>query len=83
MKPKSRYRDWCLLLIGALIPFIIHGKIAASELTIIADVTPAFFLGNTIAAKSAGLPADEVTRWSLLSRVIEGNIYLVGEEDPA
>lgn len=44
---------------------------------------PAIFLGKTVAAKQAGLPVDEVTRWGFVQRVVGANVFLVGEEDPA
>lgn len=47
-----------------------------------ADDTPAIFLGRTKAAREAGIPVEEITGWSYANRVIDGNLYLVGEDRP-
>lgn len=44
---------------------------------------PAIFLGKTAAAKSAGLPVDQVTGWGFAQRAVGKQVFLVGEEDPA
>ena len=46
--------------------------------------TPAIYLGESKAARRAGLPVDEVTGWSYLNRAVGNDIFLVGAdgEDP-
>lgn len=49
-----------------------------------ADGAPAFYLGRASAArKIPDLAVDEIMGWGYRIRAADGNIYLVGEEDPA
>jgi len=42
--------------------------------------TPAFFLGKSQAARTAGLPVDKVKGWAYLNQVSGHDIFLVGED---
>ncbi len=43
----------------------------------------AIYIGKTVAAKRAGLPIQKVTGWGYLNRVVDRNIYLIGDEERA
>ena len=44
---------------------------------------PGIYLGKTMAGQGTGMPMDDITGWAYRIRVVDRNIYLVGEEDPA
>jgi len=59
---------------GVELPVVKESEVAGS---------PAIYLGKTLAAQRIGLPMEDIKGWAYRMRVIDRNIYLVGEEDPA
>jgi hypothetical protein len=57
---------------GARLPIISEDKFKAN--------TPAIYLGETLAAKQAGLPLDEIKGWTALETVRDSNVFLVGQD---